>query len=916
MRNDLRYLLNQDRSLLPMIAGMMVLAFVLSHYLPWLAGTILAALVGVVTLLAMVLQRTLRLLNSERLQAEQALQAEHTRAQDYLDTANVLITSLDRHGRILAINHKGCQLLGKSPSQLIGQEWPEYAHHGTEREMAHTSYERLMKDELPFAEYYESILANTIGQRIPMAWHLTLIRDGQNTPCGLFIVGTNIAEQKRIEREFKGGIRNLEEKVSKNTSDIEVLNRRLTLATRAANMGVWEWDIATNQIFWNEQMSFIYGIPHIAIAPAAERMRAVVPEDLAFIENNYRTIVSSSHEQNPGESGEYRITRPSGEIRHIYSTGTVERDKQGKVTRAVGVNLDITTHRQTEKELREAKEVAEASDHAKSEFLANVTHELRTPLSAILGITEMACERSTDEQQRDQLNKVLLAGNHLHHVINDLLDLSKISARQLHIESISFSPRAMLHRCLDIMSHRAKTKGLSLRITIDDSLPDQVLGDQSRIEQILINLIGNAIKFTASGRVELCALVNPPGVATPSRPPSLSLAIQVKDTGIGIAKTDLDRLFLPFHQADTSISRRFGGSGLGLSISKQLAELMGGDIHVTSFPGIGSTFTLHINLLIDETCAAAATTMTLPQPPTRSATATDSARPLPHYHDTRVLIVDDQPLNREIVENLLHKMGITTHTAENGQEALYMLESSGVHGYDLVLMDIQMPIMDGLAATRELRRWASQDELPIIAMTAHTLAHEKEAALKAGMNDHIGKPFNSAVFFNILSQWLDPAKQLAQKPPVPSAAIMTKNTAAPLSVATAKVPDTVTHQETSPCPALQGKLSHIPGLDSATALSRFGDQEERYIHWLQEFTTSAPATIAQIRALITAEHWKEAADSTHAYKGRTGMLGMHQLHQHATRLESHLRQQQPDQVVLDALAQLTEEMCGHLGSIS
>ncbi|MBP9713812.1 MAG: Hpt domain-containing protein, partial [Sterolibacterium sp.] len=193
---------------------------------------------------------------------------------------------------------------------------------------------------------------------------------------------------------------------------------------------------------------------------------------------------------------------------------------------------------------------------------------------------------------------------------------------------------------------------------------------------------------------------------------------------------------------------------------------------------------------------------------------------------------------------------------------------------------------------------------------------EKEAALKAGMNDHIGKPFNSAVFFNILSQWLDPAKQLAQKPPVPSAAIMTKNTAAPLSVATSKVPDTVTHQETSPCPALQGKLSHIPGLDSATALSRFGDQEERYIHWLQEFTTSAPATIAQIRALITAEHWKEAADSTHAYKGRTGMLGMHQLHQHATRLESHLRQQQPDQVVLDALAQLTEEMCGHLGSIS
>ena len=529
---------------------------------------------------------------------------------------------------------------------------------------------------------------------------------------------------------------------------------------------------------------------------------------------------------------------------------------------------DLVEQRTTE--LYAALQDAKLADQTKDAFLANMSHELRTPLSAVIGMAGMARALGTDPKQLDYLDKIATSGKHLNRVINDLLDLSKIAAGHIEMEAIAFSVRESLQRCVELMADRAAEKGLALVATVDPALPEVLRGDPARIEQIILNLLANAIKFTATGRVEVRVTLHA------SEALGTCVVIEVEDTGIGMSQKDLARLFKPFSQADASINRKFGGTGLGLAISRQLVELMNGEISVSSREGQGTTFKLKIWLGQGSGGE-------------QSATAPDSLPALPaHYRDARVLVADDQPLNREIVESLLTAVGITSCQAEDGQQALDLLIAAGPNAFDLVLMDIQMPVMDGLTATRALRSRAGFESLPVIAMTAHTMKHEQDIALEAGVSDHIGKPFDNASFYRTLAKWIPESKQAAA--PVVAEKLVT-------AVAEAVAPATQS----------SAARNTLRGIDMVNGLARFNGKEERYRHWLADFVETAGALPGQLRSDLAAGQPQSATRAAHAFKGRVGMLGMTELHAVASELEAALKRDDPAGDRLARVEQVTAQ---------
>ena len=524
-------------------------------------------------------------------------------------------------------------------------------------------------------------------------------------------------------------------------------------------------------------------------------------------------------------------------------------------------------------ELTQALAAAEVANQTKDDFLANMSHELRTPLSAVIGMANLARGISTEPKLRDYLEKIVRSGEHLHRIINELLDISKIAAGHMELENISFSLRTVFAHVESVMAHRVTEKGLEIVVVIDDAVPDVLLGDPTRVTQIGLNLLGNAIKFTQVGRVAVHVSVQ---ASVQSR---VCLEIEFEDTGIGMRPEDLNLLFKPFTQADASVSRKFGGTGLGLTISRRLAQMMEGDISVTSIEGRGTTFKVSLWLGLGNAADLPA-----------EHAASDEMLPL-SYQGARILVADDQPLNREIVEALLAAVGITAGMAENGQEALDILTESGPDAFDLVLMDIQMPVIDGLTATRTLRSRAGFESLPIIAMTAHTLTHEQKINAAAGMNDHIGKPFDNLSFYRTLAKWIPKSKQK--------------------TVCAAKE----FPEQSEPLIEAQSELHTLHGVDIAAALARFGGAEDRYRHWLAEFVATAVEVPEQIRSAIAAGQHEQAGKTAHAFKGRVGMLGMIDLHGIVCALEPVLHKGTSSEGLLATLERSINEMRDKLSKV-
>jgi|GEM_PF-5365791 len=462
-------------------------------------------------------------------------------------------------------------------------------------------------------------------------------------------------------------------------------------------------------------------------------------------------------------------------------------DQTGNMARALEVfrdNARALTHYQQHleelvdertAELRQASARAERLARVKSEFLANMSHEIRTPLNAVLGLAQIGLRDSGGRQAARTYTQILDSGNHLLGLINAILDFSKIEAGKLVIEQQPIELRRILREARSIVAEPAAERGLALQVSIDERLPDWLCGDALRLRQILLNLLSNAVKFTERGGVSLRA-----SLAEDARPRGDEgggdenggdwLCFEVADSGIGMNDEQLSRLFNPFEQADSSTTRRYGGTGLGLAICANLADLMGGRISVSSQPGEGSQFRLHLPLIAAEAPAgelaasdAAAADPVAPLPE-EAAAAAQSGRA--RLAGLRLLVVDDIEINRVIATEMLAPEGAELSTAEHGQRAVELVEQAGGEAFDLVLMDVQMPVMDGYQATRRIAELAPG--LPVIGLTAHALDEERRKCLACGMCDHVTKPIDVELLIAAILRHARRATAQAEPPPQPS----------------------------------------------------------------------------------------------------------------------------------------------------
>ena len=509
----------------------------------------------------------------------------------------------------------------------------------------------------------------------------------------------------------------------------------LQLAQQAAGAGIWELDLGTQRIVWSGESAALHGIA----APDGYALSA--EEWLALVDrrDGEVALAAAAEAAARGDSFsiEFRVPGTDGTARWINGTGRAICDADGAPRRVIGLNIDITQRKAAEAALMRAKAAAEAAQReaerasaAKSDFLATMSHEIRTPLNGVLGYAELlVSELAAGTVARLHAERIRGAGAALLTVVNDVLDFSKIEAGQIELAREPFALTDLLDQAVAITRAGADTKGLRLEVRAGPGVPARVVGDADRLRQVLMNLLNNAVKFTASGRVTL-ALESLPG----SDSTSARLRFAVHDTGIGIPANKLHKLFERFSQVDGSIQREYGGTGLGLAISRQLVELMGGEIDVESEAGRGSTFWFTLRLPV----AAA-------QPAGRAAPS-----PEPRYPPRRILLVEDTPLNRELAVAVLTSAGHAVDAVASGPEAIAAVAA---RDYDLVLMDVQMPGMDGMTATRAIRATDRGAELPIVAMTASVRPEQVLAFRQAGMTDHIGKPFKRAGLLAGVERW-------------------------------------------------------------------------------------------------------------------------------------------------------------------
>jgi len=648
---------------------------------------------------------------------------------------------------------------------------------------------------------------------------------------------------------------------------------RLELAARTAGIGVWQYDAVSERLSWDAQMFRVFDVdPSRFGGTVADFMGCLHPDDQLRVSEELAHAMMSAEQFEM----EFRIVTQSGAERYVFGSGRIERDAAGQAISIVGVNLDVTTRKQVEEEMRRARDLAEAANEAKSHFIANMSHELRTPMNGIIGMTELALETDLTDTQREYLKVVRTSADGLLTILNDILDFSKIDAGELHLEAIPFSLPVTVAETLKAISVRAQRKQLELVLDMPADMPAFSLGDPGRIRQILVNLCDNAVKFTSAGEIVVRVRATPLSEATTDL---ISLSIQ--DSGIGIAPDKLDQIFEAFRQVDASVTRQFGGTGLGLSITRQLTSLMGGRISVESVPGRGSTFHVELPLpradapadapipplqrwdgcralVVDDHILGRATivrwlehwgfrvdeasggteAMTLVRSALSRGTSYDvllldsvmpgmdgfalaaqleaerlagrgraimlssggrkgdatrcrelgiagfltkpatpaelrevitrvfSGRHTPQHtaplvtrhslaeqrRTLRILLVEDNPVNQAVAEGMLIQLGHSVVIAENGEEALARTEHDR---FDLIFMDMQMPRLDGVGATRAIRaREGDGPRTPIVAMTANALEAERDACLAAGMDDHLAKPIRIANVEGILSRYL------------------------------------------------------------------------------------------------------------------------------------------------------------------
>ena len=620
--------------------------------------------------------------------------------RDFLENlighANAPIIVWDPLLKITRFNHAAERLTGYCSKDVLGHHL-QILFPGGDRDEYLAYIEKTLSGEHWDAE--EIAILRKDGDIRTVLWNSANVYDqGGSRILATIAQGQDITERKEAESQI--------------TFQASLLNqvRNAVIAT----------DLDGRIIYWNHFSEILYQwrAEEVLGKSIAE---TIVPEKMRqYIKKVIEEIVRFGYLE-----CELLVERKDGSLFPALYVFNMLKDKKGRYMGFASVSIDLTERKRVEDDLLLAKERAESATRAKSQFLANMSHEIRTPMNAVIGLTSLLLNTPINSEQRDYIETIRSSGDSLLAVISDILDFSKIEGGMLEVEKKPFNLQKVLEDSVNIFSSLASDKGLDLSYSLEPDVPRQILGDPARLKQILVNLLGNAVKFTEKG--EISATVSASG-PSPGIDGLEEIMFAVKDTGIGISKDQLGRIFQPFIQADPSTTRKFGGTGLGLVISKNLAERMGGRIWAESEPGKGSVFYFTIGA----------------QPSPALLSARDEDMPVMEVPDRngkskanlRILLAEDNAVNQMVALRMLERLGYQADTAANGKEVLAALKS---RSYDIVLMDVQMPEMDGLEAARLIRS-EKVDQPYIIAMTAHAMKGDREVCLEAGMNDYVSKP--------------------------------------------------------------------------------------------------------------------------------------------------------------------------------
>ncbi len=536
--------------------------------------------------------------------------------------------------------------------------------------------------------------------------------------------------------------------LQESIESLSASRKQFQLAVDGSNDGIWDWDITRDIVYtssrWKAQLG--YNASELENLAFTSIRKFIYAEDLEKLDNYTRLFLRG--EIKGKFDIEFRVHHKNGSIRWIRSRAIMLRDEKGKPCRLTGSNTDTTIEHLITEQLLKAKEKAETANRYKSEFLANMSHEIRTPIGFITGLCYMIKGTQLNTDQIDYIDKIEKSAGSLLAIVNDVLDFSKIEAGKLEIDLQSINLHEILASIIESFSTIAEEKGVALRLYVSPDIPHALQSDHLRLNQVLTNLVNNSIKFTSQGEIVVEAnCLN-------KSEKSVELEILVRDTGIGMTEEQQDRIFNAFSQADTFVAKQFGGTGLGLVISRDLLGLLGGSISVKSKPGKGTEFTINLRMDRTDVPAEQEETELLATKISENAdvlpTKVDNNRVFP---EAKVLLVEDNQINIMIAQSLLGKMEIVPDIAHNGKEALVMVKEKEYH---LILMDIRMPIMDGYTATKEIRALNAEKykKIPIIAMTANAMKQDIDTALTTGMNDHLSKPVEPEIFYFLVQKWL------------------------------------------------------------------------------------------------------------------------------------------------------------------
>ena len=775
----------------------------------------------------------------ERKEHERQLRTAEERYRTIFENSAVGIMMADETERLISWNQLTEELLGMDESDLYHREvcslyppdqWQKIrSEHVRKKGMQH---------------HLETKMIRKTGETIDVDISLTVLTNARGAVDGSIGVVRDITQRKRTQR----ALREREE--------------RLNLAIAGADLGTWDWNIATGHIDINARWAEMLGYAPNELKPHIEMWKELVhPDDLPKV-----MALLNAHmvDQTPAYEIEHRLRHKSGRWVWVLDKGKViERDAEGRPLRACGTHLDVTERKEAEEHLTRAKEKAEqmsqelmeanktanemaaraeAANAAKSQFLANMTHEIRTPMNAIIGFSDVLAEQDLAREQQGYVELIRDSGRHLLHLINDILDLSKIEAGRFQMEWRSCELATVLDSVEAMMRPSAEKRGLEFKVIKSPDVPDLVHTDASRLRQCLVNLISNAIKFTQAGHVHVRVFLD----GARSDP---CLRFDVEDTGIGIAPEKQEAIFEAFTQADGTTTRKYGGTGLGLTITRKLIGLLGGTVFVKTRLGEGSVFSLTMPAGFCPLKAPSASEPSRTEPVTAQVARADNVK----IHGC-VLVAEDVQTNQILIKLLLEKLGLDVTVVENGQEAVQEATQSD---YDLILMDVQMPRKNGHEATRELRGLGLA--VPIVALTAHAMQEDRQDCLAAGCDDYLAKPIDREKLVEILMRYLP---RSTDGLPLAAPSPVSKGPQATAASEAAQQPIIAWHQ----------------------LIMRIGD-EELVRELMPVCVQDNRSRLESLREVVEAKDAANIKLYAHAIKGSTANLGAEPLSDAARRLE-------------------------------